>query len=352
MEIVARPHASALARYVARHREALVLSADLTASCEADDLRLAHPERFVSLGMAEQNMMGFAAGLAREGFVPLVHTFGVFLTRRPFDQVAMSIAYPNLRVRLLGFLPGLTTPGGATHQATDDLALMRVLPNMTVLECGDATEVESVLEAMHAVPGPVYVRMLRGEVPRLFPSDEPLRVGRVRELGAGDELCLISSGICSEEALRAASVLRTRAVSVRHLHVATLKPLDDPVILTALRSCAAGVIVVENHSIIGGLGSAVAELMAENAVGRRLRRLGLRDVFAHGASRATLLREHGLDATAIVGAAEQLLDRRFEVEPGELAAVPLGPSTKAGAMPAEGAGPGAGPGASSKAEDL
>jgi len=120
------------------------LSADLTSSCEADDFRDTYPDRFFSVGMAEQNMMSFAAGLAREGFFPYIHTFAVFICRRPFDQVAMSIAYPNLPVRLIGFLPGITTPGGATHQAVDDVALMRVLPNMTILECGDATDVESV----------------------------------------------------------------------------------------------------------------------------------------------------------------------------------------------------------------
>ena len=150
LEQVTRPHARNLVAWAARRPEVLLLSADLTSSCEADDFRDAYPERFFSMGMAEQNMMGFAAGLAREGFVPLVHTFAVFITRRAFDQVAMSIAYPNLRVRLLGFVPGLITPGGATHQAIDDMAMMRVTPNMTVLECGDATDVESVLDEYEA----------------------------------------------------------------------------------------------------------------------------------------------------------------------------------------------------------
>ena len=170
-EIVTRPHRENLVRWAEQRPEVLVLSADLTASCEADGFRDTYPERFFSMGMAEQNMMGFAAGLAREGFFPYVHTFAVFITRRPFDQVAMSIAYPNLPVRLIGFLPGITTPGGVTHQAIDDIGLMRLIPNMTVLECGDATDVESVLDVAQAIDGPVYVRQLRGEVPRLFPAD-------------------------------------------------------------------------------------------------------------------------------------------------------------------------------------
>jgi transketolase len=125
METVARPHARHFVPWAADKPKVLVLSADLTSSCEADDFRQAYPDRFFSLGMAEQNMMGFAAGLAREGFYPYVHTFAVFICRRPFDQVAMSIAYPNLPVRLIGFLPGITTPGGVTHQAIDDVGLMR-----------------------------------------------------------------------------------------------------------------------------------------------------------------------------------------------------------------------------------
>ncbi|HEY3353415.1 MAG TPA: transketolase C-terminal domain-containing protein [Polyangia bacterium] len=334
METTARPHCHALVRFGATHPEALVLSADLTASCEADGFRDAYPDRFFSFGLGEQNMMGFAAGLAREGFAPFVHTFGVFVTRRPFDQVAMSIAYPCLPVRLLGFLPGVTTPGGATHQAIDDLALMRALPNLTVLECGDATEVESLLEAMHAVPGPVYARVLRGEVPRLFPAAAPLVVGHARVLGAGADVTLLSSGICTEEALRAAAALRRRGVGVRHLHVATLKPFDDPAVRDAVLAPGRGVITVENHSIIGGLGSATAELMAELGCGRPLVRLGLRDTFSHGASRATLLREHGMDAAAVVGAVERLLGRAFEVAAAELAAVPLGPGAAAAAAEA------------------
>ena len=160
-EIVLRPHGRNFLRWAEHRSEVVVLSADLTSSCEMDGFRQQAPERFFSMGMAEQNMMGFAAGLAREGLSPWIHTFAVFICRRAFDQVAMSIAYSNLPVRLVGFLPGVTTPGGATHQAIDDVALMRILPNMTVLECGDATDVETVLDVAQAVDGPVYLRMLR-----------------------------------------------------------------------------------------------------------------------------------------------------------------------------------------------
>jgi transketolase len=325
MEIVTRPHARNLVRWAKDRPEVVVLSADLTASCEADEFRDAYPDRFFSLGMAEQNLMGFAAGLAREGFTPFLHTFGVFLTRRPYDQLAMSVCYPNLPVRLLGFLPGVTTPGGVTHQATDDVALMRALPNMTVLECGDATEVESVLDVAQAVRGPVYVRMLRGEVPRLFTADEPMQLGKARVLSADGELTLLTAGICTEEALRTTVALASRGIRVRHLHLSTLKPFDDPAVLDALLRPGLGVITLENHSIVGGLGSAAAEVMAEAGVGRPLVRLGLRDTFAHGASKAYLLKKYGLDAWALTQAIEAMVGRSSGLDPEDLAQVHLTP---------------------------
>lgn len=323
LEVVSRPHARNLVEW-ARHRpEVLVLGADLTASCEADDFARAYPDRFFSFGMAEQNLMGFAAGLAREGFFPYVHTFAVFIYRRPYDQLAMSIAYPSLPVRLLGFLPGVTTPGGVTHQAIEDLAILRALPNMTVLECGDATEVESVLDVAQAVDGPVYVRMLRGEVPRLFERRQPLELGRARVLSRGRQLTVFSSGICTQEAMRAVAALEAKGVSVQHLHVSTLKPFADPAILEAAAGARHGVITLENHTVVGGLGSAVTERMAEAGLGQRLVRLGLRDTFAHGASREYLTREYGLDALALVRAAERLLDTSLGLDEEDLAEVRL-----------------------------
>jgi transketolase len=254
-----------------------------------------------------------------------VHTFAVFICRRAFDQVAMSVAYSNLPVRFLGFLPGITTPGGATHQAIDDVGLMRLLPNMTVLDCGDATEVQSLLDAIESIPGPVYARVLRGEVPRLFEPDRPLRVGRARLLREGGDLCLLSSGICTEEALRGCEALVRRGLDVCHLHVSTLKPFDDPLLLELTSSARLGVVTIENHSVIGGLGSAMAERMAEVGLAKRLLRLGIQDQYAHGASRVYLARKYGLDARALVSAAERLAGTSFDIEDGELESVDLQP---------------------------
>jgi len=325
METVSRPHATNLVRWAAARPQVLVLSADLTSSCEADGFRDAYPERFISCGIAEQNMMSVAGGLCREGFIPLVHTFAVFICRRAFDQVAMSVAYPNLPVKMFGFLPGITTPGGATHQAIDDIALMRALPNMTVLETCDATEVESVLDVACAVPGPVYVRMLRGEVPRLFPADEPMRIGVPRVIRAGADVTVVTSGICTEEALRASAVLAARGVGITHVHVSTLKPFDGPGIDDMLAAGGHGVITMENHLVEGGLGTVVTQRCVAAGIARPVVRLGIRDSYSHGAGRATLMREHGIDAMALVGAVEGMMGEKLGISVDHLAAVRVEP---------------------------
>lgn len=323
--MAARPHVQNFIDWARDKPEVVVLSADLTNSSEVGRWRDTYPDRFFSMGMAEQNMLGVAAGLAREGYTPFIHTFAVFIYRRAYDQLAMSIAYPNLRVRLVGFLPGITTPGGVTHQAIEDVAIMRATPNMTVLETGDATDVESVLDVAHAVNGPVYIRMLRGVVPRLFPRSLPMLLDRARVLSEGSDVALISAGIETEEAMRAVRALVARGVGIRHLHVSTHKPFADPEILRSVAGARAGVVTAENHTIVGGLGSAVAERIAEVGLGARLVRIGLQDTYAHGASRTHLAREYGLDAPAIVRAVERLLGHETGIRDTELA-VPLQPA--------------------------
>jgi len=315
--IVARVHAKNLVRWAADKPKVLVLSADLTSSTEIDLFRETYPDRFLSMGIAEQNMLSFAAGLAREGFIPFVHTFAVFIYRRAFDQIAMSLSYPNLPVRMIGFLPGITTPGGATHQAIEDVAVMRALPNMTVLECGDATEVESVLDVIEKIKGPVYVRMLRGEIPRLF--DSPMELGKVRVLSEGRDITLLTSGIMTEEALRAVHVLQNRGLGVRHMHISTLKPFNDRSVLDAIANSRHGVITMENHTIVGGLGSIIAEKMAEAGLGKKLVRIGLRDTYAHGASKQYLLKKYGMDALALIREVETMSGQQFGISEDELA---------------------------------
>lgn len=318
MEILSKVHAKNLVQWAKDRPRVCVLSADLTSSTEIDLFRDTYPERFFSMGIAEQNMLSFAGGLAREGFIPLVHTFAVFIYRRAYDQISMSVAYPNLPVRMFGFLPGVTTPGGATHQAIEDIAVMRALPNMTILECGDATDVESILDITNSVDGPVYVRMLRGEIPRLFNKNEPMKLGRARIITDGKDLVVLSSGICTEEAMRAVQALQGKGLSIRHMHVSTLKPFNDDGILEAIANSKYGVITMENHSIIGGLGSIIAERMAEEGIGKKLTRIGIKDVFSHGASKEYLMKEHGIDAMALIGRIEDIVENKFNIKEEEL----------------------------------
>jgi transketolase len=325
MEILAKVHAKNLIEW-ARHRpEVLVMSADLTSSTEIDLFRDTYPDRFLSMGIAEQNMLSFAGGMAREGFIPLIHTFAVFIYRRAYDQIAMSVSYPNLPVKMFGFLPGITTPGGATHQAVEDIAVMRALPNMTILECGDATDVESVLDVAHSVNGPVYVRMLRGEIPRLFDKSAVMKLGQARTISKGQDLTVLSTGICTEEAMRAIEALKKQGLSVQHMHITTLKPFHDANVLEAIAQSRYGVITMENHSIIGGLGSIIAEQMAEAGIGKKLVRIGLRDTYAHGASRPFLMKEYGLDAMALITQTEKLTGYQFNVSEADLAQIYLEP---------------------------
>lgn len=312
-------HAHNLVDWAKDKPQMCVLSGDLTGSTEVGPFRDAYPDRFFSLGMAEQNMLSWAGGMAREGWTPYLHTFAVFLVRRPYDQLAMSVCYPNLPVKLVGFLPGIMTPGGVTHQAIEDISLMRGLPNMTVLEVGDARDIETVLDVAHDIDGPVYIRMLRGSVPRLF--TEPLQLNQSRAITEGDDVTLFSTGICTEEAMRAVAVLDRAGVSVTHRHVSTLKPFTDPTVLAAARGARSHVVTVENHNVIGGLGTAVAEMMAEAGVGTPLTRIGIPDTFAHGATAPYLMDEYGFSAARIVERVAHLVGASVSVEDGELDAI-------------------------------
>ena len=207
MKIEVNTHEKTMLRFAAEHPEVIVLSADLGTSCEVKQFRARYPERYFTMGIAEQNMCSWAAGLAREGYRPFIHTFSVFLYRRMLDQLEMSVAYPNLPVVFLGFVPGIPTPGGVSHQSINDVGVLRTVPNMAIFDVGDATEIEGVLQLAYDYNGPVFIRMLRKEVPRLFPADEPMRFNRARVLSEGDDVLLLSSSICTEEAMRAAAAL-------------------------------------------------------------------------------------------------------------------------------------------------
>lgn len=323
MEILAQVHERNLVAWAKDKAEVVIFSGDLTGSTEITGFKNTYPDRFYSMGLSEQNMVSFAGGMAREGYTPFLYTFAVFMYRRAYDQIAMSVAYPNQKVRFMGFLPGITTPGGVTHQAIEDIAVLRGLPNMTIVEMGDATEVETMLDEIRKVEGPVYVRMIRGTIPRLFDKKEPFQIDKVRVLSEGDDFTLFSSGICTEESIRAIKALRERGIEIRHVHVSTLKPFNDPAIVQAIRTAKKGVITIENHNVIGGLGTCVAEKIAAENLGKKLYKMGIDDRFAYGSSCEYLMEQYGLDAMAIIRKVEEILAVSLGITKDDLAEVSM-----------------------------
>ncbi len=308
-QTVVKPYGRALVDLARDRPEILCLTGDLTRQTEVDLFQEEIPGRFIHCGMAEANMISMAGALARRGFLPFVHTFGVFATRRPLDQIVNAVAYPKLPVRIVGFMPGVSSPGGPSHQAIDDVALMRAIPNMTVVDVADATQVRAAVPAIADVPGPVYLRLKRGEIPVIFAADHEFSLTRAQLLSEGGDLALIASGMMLISAVSAAGALGAAGVGVSVLNVPVIKPLDTATVTRVVRGAAA-VITAENHSVIGGLGSAVAETIAEAGLGRPLRRIGLRDTFAEGARTAPFLfRKYGLGTQDIVDCAWDLLRR-------------------------------------------
>jgi transketolase len=296
------PFGEALVALGARRSDVVVLSADLGKYTDVDGFAAAYPQRFFQVGMAEANMMGIAGGLAKTGLLPFAVTYGVFATRRAYDQVAMALATGPSRGIVVAFLPGITTPFRATHQAIDDLALMRALPGIAVLDPADATELAAAVGAAADHDGPVYLRGLRGSVAQLFePDGFRFRIGEPRRLLEGGDVALVSTGLATQWALEAADVLRERGIAASLLHMPTLKPVDGDAVAAF---CAEfdTVTTVENHSIVGGLAAAVAGVIAEQGVPARLRALGVPDQWAPAGSLDYIRSRLRLDADGIADA--------------------------------------------------
>jgi len=304
---VQKPYGQALVELARRREDVLCLTGDLTRQCEIDLFQAEFPDRFIHAGMAEANMIGVAAALARCGHIPFVHTFGVFATRRPFDQIVNAVAIPGLPVRIAGFMPGVSSPGGPSHQAIDDVALMRCVPGMTVIDVADATAASQVCAAVADLPGPVYLRLKRGDIPVIFDDGCRLDLRRAGVLTGGGDVALVASGMMLAPSLAAAAALAGAGVGVRVVHVTVLKPLDGATVADAAAACKV-VLTAENHLVTGGLGSAVAEVLAEAGAARPLRRIGLRDTYAEGAGTAPYLFDrYGLSVQNIIDAAWQAL---------------------------------------------
>ena len=295
------PFGHALAKLAETRPEIVGLSADLAKYTDLHVFRDAHPGRFYQMGMAEQLLMMASAGLAREGFMPFATTYAVFASRRAYDFICMAIAEEMLDVKIVCALPGLTTGYGPSHQATEDVAMFRGMPNMTILDPCDAHEIEQAVPAMAAHRGPVYMRLLRGNVPLVL--DEygyTFELGRAKLIRDGRDTLVISSGLMTMRALEAAEVLRKDGVDVAVLHVPTIKPLDEATILAECGRETRLVVVAENHTLIGGLGEAVAgTLMRSDVRPAGFRQIALPDQFLEAGALPTLHEQYGLSTDAV-----------------------------------------------------
>jgi transketolase len=290
------------------------LGADLTGPTETDLFRDRLPDRFFNLGVAEANLMCVASGMARTGDIPFVNTFGVFASRRSFDQVTLQIAYPRANVKLVGFMPGLTSPGGPTHQATDDVAMMRALPGMVVMEPACATHVAPMLAALVAHDGPAYMRIKRGDLPLLFSAETCPPIGKGQVVRRGRDGWILASGVMVTLALEAMEMLAEQGIEAGLVNLPSIKPLDAALV-AELAGEGKPMLVAENHSVVGGLGSAVAEVIAESGHALPFGRLGVDDVFAEGAGAPFLFDKYGLSAGAIARRFATLFARNREMSP-------------------------------------
>ncbi|AQQ28081.1 MULTISPECIES: transketolase family protein [Burkholderia cepacia complex] len=294
------PFGHALTELARTNGNVIGMTADLGKYTDLHVFAKAFPERYYQMGMAEQLLMGAAAGFAHEGAQPFVTTYAVFATRRAYDFIHQAIAEDNLDVKLICALPGLTTGYGPSHQAAEDLALMRAMPNMTVIDPCDALDIEQMVPAIAAHKGPVYARLLRGNVPAVLDEyDYRFELGKAKLLRDGNDVLLISSGIMTMRALEVAKALEADRVDVAVLHVPTIKPLDTATLVREAARKGRMVVVAENHTVIGGLGEAVATALLGAGVTVPFRQIALPDAYLAAGALPTLHERYGISAGAM-----------------------------------------------------
>jgi transketolase len=297
------PFGHALVQLAREKQNVIGMTADLGKYTDLHIFGKAFPERYYQMGMAEQLLIGAAAGFAHEGAQPFVTTYAVFATRRAYDFMHQSIAEDNLDVKIVCALPGLTTGYGPSHQAAEDLALMRAMPNMTVIDPCDALDIEQMVPAIAAHHGPVYARLLRGNVPAVLDEyDYRFELGKAKMLRDGADVLVISSGIMTMRALEVAKALESDRIGVGVLHVPTLKPLDTDTILREAKRSGRLVVAAENHTVIGGLGEAVGAALMRAGVSCHFRQVGLPDAFLDAGALPTLHDRYGISTSTMSAA--------------------------------------------------
>ncbi len=287
----------------------VALCADLVPPTETDRFRDEMPERFHNVGIAEANMIGMAGGMARSGEIPFCHSFCAFITKRVLDQITMQAAYPNLPVKLVGFLPGVATLLGVSHQAIEDVAILRAVPNMAIFEPSGPEYHAAMVKLALDWDGPAYLRMKRPETTPPDFTPQTLEIGKGVIRREGNDLTIIAAGLCVNEALIVADTLATSGIEARVVDMASLKPIDADLILESAARTGA-IVTAENHNIVGGLGSAVAEVLMDEGIGLPFKRVGVQDRFCEGGTTPYLMNKFGLDAPAIAVAAHGVMERK------------------------------------------
>ncbi len=284
----------------------VVLSADLTASVRANWFKEKYPERFFDLGVAEQDMISTAAGFALCGKIPFAATFGIFASGRAWDQIRLSVCYMNLNVKIAGSHGGISVgPDGASHQALEEITLMRVLPNMTVIVPCDSEEARLATLAAASYPGPVYLRLGREPFPIITDYKGSFKIGQAVELRDGADVTVIATGAMVHEALKAHDELKKQGIKARVINLHTIKPIDKEKIIKAARETGA-IVTAEEHTVVGGMGSAVAEVLAENCP-VPIKMVGMKDRFGESGEALALMKYFGLSSEGIVKAASEAL---------------------------------------------
>ena len=299
----------ALVELASENEDIVVLDADVAHPTRASYFEEKYPQRFFQVGVAEQNLMGIAAGLATIDLIPFATTFAVFATKRACDQVSISIAYPRLNVKVVGTYAGLTTPNtGATHQSVEDIAIMRAMPNMVVVAVADVIELRQAMKAIAEYDGPVYLRIARSEVPTIFKDDYQFQLGKAVTLRKGDDITLIGTGVMTAKCLKASKILLQERIEARVINIHTIKPIDEKAIIKAAKETGA-IVTAENHSIIGGLGSAVSEVLTDNFP-VFLKRVGINDSFGSSGKLDDLYKKYKLTPIDIANAAREVFARK------------------------------------------
>lgn len=304
-------YGNAVAKLGGVNDKVVVLDADLAKATKTEVFKKAYPDRFFDMGIAEADMIGTAAGLATCGKIPFASSFAVFAAGRAYDQVRNSVAYPNLNVKIAATHAGITVgEDGATHQAIEDIALMRVLPNMTVINPCDEFETEWAIFEAAKINGPVYIRLGRSKAQEVYNVDTSFELGKAKTVIDGDDVTVIATGSMVAEAVKAHNILKNDGISVRIIDMHTIKPLDKDVIIKAAKETR-GIVTAEEHSVIGGLGGAVCEVVSEFCPTRVLR-VGVNDKFGKSGSANELMREYGLTAENIVENVKRAMEVSYD----------------------------------------